>query len=51
MPPKDITPQTDMQALERRLETIELTLGELVSIFRRMEKILSGSILLKQRRG
>jgi len=51
MSPKDIRPQTDMQALERRLETIDLTLGELVSIFRRLEKTLLGSILFKQRRG
>ena len=29
----------DMDALERRLETLELTLGELVSIARRTERI------------
>jgi hypothetical protein len=39
MSPKDIRPQNDMQALERRLETLELTLGELVAIHRRLEQL------------
>jgi hypothetical protein len=47
MSPKDIRPQNDMQALERRLETLELTLGELVAIHRRIEAALVNSILLK----
>jgi hypothetical protein len=50
MSPKDIRPQNDMQALERRLETLELTLGELVAIFRRVEVVLANSILFKPRR-
>mgnify|MGYP003141946349 CR=1 FL=1 len=41
----------EMQALERRLESIDLTLGELVAIFRRLETLLADSILLKSRRG
>jgi len=50
MSPRDIQPRTEMQALERRLETIDLTLGELVAIFRRLERLLENSILLKARR-
>ena len=51
MSPKDITPHNDMQALERRLETLELTLGELVAIHRRIEQTIADSILMKPRRG
>lgn len=40
MPGRDIPPRNEMQALERRLETLELTLGELVSIHRRCERLL-----------
>ena len=39
----------EMHALERRLEDISLTLGELVSIMRRLEELLANSILMKPR--
>jgi hypothetical protein len=39
----------DWTALERRLETLELTLGELVAIHRRIEEHLAASILFKPR--
>jgi hypothetical protein len=37
---RDIPPRTDIQALERRLETLELTLAEMVAIHRRVELVL-----------
>lgn len=38
---RNLTPRNEMQALERRLETLELTLGELVSIHRRCEQMMA----------